>query len=213
MNKLLCNFVSNSRRIILNESRSREAIASFDNKYGAISGASVKCRNDFSNFSRSHRRNSDENKHKVNYKCVLVAAPTFLAFFKKPESDDDTLTWLEKLLPPRIRVMFEKEDESPEGQLVMTLKRSIICIQQDQHKKAEQMIHLALRMAQQMQHEDGITLCYDIMANLALETEQFEKADKLFVAVLQRLLLKGIKESDIKVIKCPKKLNLRSSRS
>lgn len=192
MAKLLYNFVLNLRRPISHGS-SHRAFVSFGYKYPSSASQSTESRIQCSNFSRSERRN-----WKIDGKYFLCAAPTFLAFFKKPEGEEDT-TWLEKLIPIEIRVLFQKEDDSPEGQLVMTMKRAIMCVQREQYKKGEQIIHLALRMAQQMQHADAITLCYDIMANLALETEQYEKADKLFVAVLQRLLQKGVKQNDIKV--------------
>lgn len=90
-------------------------------------------------------------------------------------------------------------EDTPEGKLVMTIKRSILCIQREQYAKAEQMLHLALRMAQDLQNKDGVTFIYDVMANLAMETEQYKKAEKLFVNVMQRLLQDGCKEDDIKV--------------
>lgn len=91
------------------------------------------------------------------------------------------------------------EDETPEGQLIMCIKRSILCIQREQYAKAEQMLHLALRMAQDLQNKEGITFIFDVMANLAMETEQYKKAEKLFVTVMQRLLADGCAEDDIKV--------------
>lgn len=90
-------------------------------------------------------------------------------------------------------------EETPEEKLIMTIKRSILCIQREQYAKAEQMLHLALRMAQDLQNKDGITFVYDVMANLAMTTEQYSKAEKLFVNVMQRLLQDGHKEDDIKV--------------
>lgn len=198
MARLLCNIVLNSQRSISNDF-SRKTIACLRFKYRAMPNQNGKYRIQCSNCSRSEQRNRYHKPQIDGY--LLCAAPTFLAFFKKEESEDD-LTWLEKLVPLNIRLMFRKEDDSPEGQLVMTMKRAIICIQREQYKKGEQIIHLALRMAQQMQHDDAITLCYDIMANTAMETEQYEKADKLFVAVLQRLLQKGVKQNDKKVFEC-----------
>lgn len=105
------------------------------------------------------------------------------------------------LVPAGLLSFFlgEEKEETPEQKLIMTIKRSILAIQRSQYDKAEQMIHLALRMAQDLQDSEGITYCYDIMANLAMETEQYEKAEKLFVNVMQRLLRAGYKEDDIKV--------------
>lgn len=95
--------------------------------------------------------------------------------------------------------MFSKDEETAEDKLINTIKRSILCIQRDEHQKAEQMLHLALRMAQDMQNKDGITYVFDVMANLAMLQGEFEKAEKLFVTVMQRLLSEGYAQDDIKV--------------
>ncbi|XP_059615069.1 tetratricopeptide repeat protein 19 homolog, mitochondrial [Phlebotomus argentipes] len=105
--------------------------------------------------------------------------------------------------------IFKKKDdkeETPEDKLIMTIKRSILSIQRGEYNKAEQMLHLALRMAQELQHKDGITYIYDVMANLALEKGDFEKAEKLFVNVMQRLFGEGFKESHIKMLHISSKI-------
>lgn len=94
------------------------------------------------------------------------------------------------------------EEETPEDKLIMNIKRSILCMQREEFGKAEKMLHLALRMAQDLNNKDGITYIYDLMANLALQVEQFAKAKKLFVTVMQRLLQDGYQEDDNKVLKC-----------
>jgi len=85
------------------------------------------------------------------------------------------------------------------GVLVKTIKRSILCIQREQYDKAEQMLHLALRMAQDIQSKDGITYVFDLMANLAMEREQFKKAEKIFTDVMKRLFADGHTEESPKV--------------
>lgn len=90
------------------------------------------------------------------------------------------------------------DDSTPEGKLKISLKRTILCIYRGEYNKAEQMAHLALRMAQDVQNYDGITLCYDIMANLAFDREQYQKAETLFEKVL-RLLQKGVPQDDLMV--------------
>ncbi|XP_028140074.2 tetratricopeptide repeat protein 19 homolog, mitochondrial isoform X1 [Diabrotica virgifera virgifera] len=101
---------------------------------------------------------------------------------------------------------FAKEDEEKESELIMTLKRAVLCMQREQFEKAEQMLHLALRIAQQQQNEQGIVYCYDLMANLAFDQRDLNKAHKLFVSVLQMLLSSGIADDDIKVIHISLKL-------
>ncbi|XP_076270567.1 tetratricopeptide repeat domain 19 [Rhynchophorus ferrugineus] len=101
---------------------------------------------------------------------------------------------------------FTKDDEEKESELIMTLKRAVLCKQREEFKKAEQMLHLALRLAQQQQNEQGILYCYDLMANLAFDTYELDKAEKLFISVLQILLSKGTAEDDLKVIHISLKL-------
>lgn len=40
---------------------------------------------------------------------------------------------------------FTKEDEEKDSELIMTLKRAVLCTQREEFDKAEQMLHLALR--------------------------------------------------------------------
>ncbi|RZC34721.1 tetratricopeptide repeat protein 19 -like, mitochondrial [Asbolus verrucosus] len=101
---------------------------------------------------------------------------------------------------------FNKEDEDKESELIMTLKRAVLCTKREQYEKAEQMLHLALRLAQQQQNQQGIIYCYDLMANLAMDTFQLDKAEKLFVNVLQLLLGIGTDHKDLKVIHISLKL-------
>ncbi|KYM98147.1 Tetratricopeptide repeat protein 19 [Cyphomyrmex costatus] len=90
------------------------------------------------------------------------------------------------------------DEEVPE--VIMTIKRSVLLIQKREHDKAEQMLHLALRQAQTIQHYDAVTYIYDVMANLAFDTGKYSKAEKLFLVVLQRLMSNGATEDDMRVI-------------
>ncbi|KAL1446127.1 hypothetical protein WDU94_014019, partial [Cyamophila willieti] len=76
----------------------------------------------------------------------------------------------------------------------------------DEYEKAEKMLHFALKMAQELKNEDGITYVYDVMANLALTQKQYDKAEKLFKSVMLRLLSNGVKEDDNKVLHMSLKL-------
>lgn len=62
------------------------------------------------------------------------------------------------------------------------------------------MFHLALKLAQELQNENGITFVYDRLANVAFDTGRFEKARKLFVEVMQRLLDRGMEKDDLALI-------------
>nr|CAD7202695.1 unnamed protein product [Timema douglasi] len=70
----------------------------------------------------------------------------------------------------------------------------------EEFKKAEQMLHLALKLAQQQQNDQAVTYIYDLMANLAYDTDDFSKAETLFVNVLQRLIASGAQHDDNRVL-------------
>ncbi|XP_011194120.1 tetratricopeptide repeat protein 19 homolog, mitochondrial [Zeugodacus cucurbitae] len=99
-----------------------------------------------------------------------------------------------------------KDEETPEDKLITTIKRSVLCIQRQEFDKAEQMLHLALRMAQDLQSKEGVTYIYDVMANLAMEREQYKKAEKLFAEVMKRLFSEGYGENSSQVMHISAKL-------
>ncbi|XP_044751508.1 tetratricopeptide repeat protein 19 homolog, mitochondrial-like [Coccinella septempunctata] len=101
---------------------------------------------------------------------------------------------------------FTSEDEGKESELIMTLKRAVLCMKREQYNTAEQLLHIALKIAQEQQNEQGIVYCFDLMANLAFDQQILDKAEKLFVTVLQILLSKGTKQDDLKVIHISLKL-------
>lgn len=74
-------------------------------------------------------------------------------------------------------------------------------MQREEFQKAEQMFHLALNMAQTVKNQLAETYIFDLMGNLAYESNQLEKAEKLFVSVIQRLmLLEKAAEDDIRLL-------------
>lgn len=89
---------------------------------------------------------------------------------------------------------------SAEDELIQTIKHCILFIQKSDFVKAEQLLHVALRQAQQIRHELGITYIYDVMANLALEREQLDKAKSLFISVSQRLISDGVAQDDLRIV-------------
>lgn len=68
------------------------------------------------------------------------------------------------------------------------------------------MLHLALREAQTLQNYDAITYIYDVMANLAFDTGDYKKAERLFISVMQRLIADGTAQDDLKIIHMSLKL-------
>lgn len=72
--------------------------------------------------------------------------------------------------------------------------------QKEEYKKAEQMLHVALRQAQTINHYEGVTYVYDVMANLAFQVGEIQKSIDLFKIVMQRLLSTGTEQNDTKII-------------
>ncbi|XP_065083788.1 tetratricopeptide repeat protein 19 homolog, mitochondrial [Ochlerotatus camptorhynchus] len=140
---------------------------------------------------RHHQQNDERNNNKVTdsssrsrrYPIQFIAASSFLSWFSKKDDED-----------------------SPENQLIKTIKMSILNIQREDYRKAEQMLHIALKMAQDLHSKDGITYIYDIMANLAMEVGEFTKAEKLFANVMQRLFADGFVEDHIKMLHISSKI-------
>lgn len=132
-----------------------------------------------------------------------AALPTFLAFFRKKEEDGTVTSFLESILPEELIILWkyrpEPTDLPPEERLKIMMRRTILCIKRGQFIKADQMAHLALRMAQDLQHYDGITFAVDIMANLADSLNQYQKAEKLYIEVTKRLVMKGVPLDDASV--------------
>lgn len=126
----------------------------------------------------------------------LYAKPKFSIPYQHAYWAVSVLTWLG----------FSEEDKDKDSELIITLKRAVLCTKREQFNKAEQLLHIALRIAQQTNNEDGIVYCFDLMANLAFERRELEKAEKLYVTVLKILMGKGMKDDDLKVIHISLKL-------
>lgn len=99
----------------------------------------------------------------------------------------------------------EKQDK-PEDKLITSIKRGVLSIQKGDYKTAERILHVALKMAQDLRHSEAITYIYDILANLAMEAGDFQKSEKLFVDVMQRLFAEGHKEDSIKMLHISSKI-------
>lgn len=100
----------------------------------------------------------------------------------------------------------EKTPEEKEEDLIMAIKYGILHFQRNQFKEAESKLHEALKMAQDENNTNGVTYIYDILANLAFERKQYEKAEKLFVSVMQRLIGHGLSMDDNKIVHMSLKL-------
>lgn len=157
--------------------------------------------NSAKNFNKYNNKSNVFNKKSTNHQIIssLFKRKFNTKFYVTPPI----------IIAANIFSLFKKDDEeeTPEDKMIMAIKRSILCIQKEEYAKAEQMLHLALRMAQDLKSKDGVTYIYDVMGNLAMERGHFIKAEKLFVDVMKRLFGDGLKEDDIKVTFCSYEVN------
>jgi len=81
--------------------------------------------------------------------------------------------------------------QSEEDALTLAMKRGVLAIQEGDLARADTLLHIALKMAQDQRHEEGVTHIYCLLANLAMERQFHGQAERLFKTVLSRLLAAG----------------------
>ncbi|XP_034237693.1 tetratricopeptide repeat protein 19 homolog, mitochondrial [Thrips palmi] len=154
----------------------REALGCLWNKFCGVTNSAV---HEVSPLKGTHRNGGRRNEKKSYSHLRIMFVPAIL---KGIFPSDET------------------EELTPEKNLVNHIKRSILLMENGEPQKAERLLHIALKMAQDMKHEKGITYVYDTMANLAFENGEHQKAQALFVEVLKRLIGSGLAQDDIIVI-------------
>ena len=68
------------------------------------------------------------------------------------------------------------------------------------------MLHIALKMAQDIHHYNGETYIFTLLASLAFQQEEYLKAENLYKTVIQRQINKGIDEEENGIIEMSLKL-------
>ncbi|KAM7305546.1 tetratricopeptide repeat protein 19, mitochondrial [Ixodes scapularis] len=97
-------------------------------------------------------------------------------------------------------------DSKEEDTLIVTIKMGILNLQQQDYKKAESILHVALKMAQERMDPQAETYIFDILANVAYEKGEYLKAEKLFVDVMQRAISSGTPRDDNSIVEMSLKL-------
>lgn len=100
----------------------------------------------------------------------------------------------------------EEGKEEKESELIIMIKRGILALKNGELNKAEQLLHVALKTAQEGQNRLAVTYIFDLLANLAYQREEYTKAENLFKEVLQRMLADGMPEDDNAVVEISLKL-------
>lgn len=99
-----------------------------------------------------------------------------------------------------------QEEEEKEDPLINTIKLGILNMQKKEYDKAEQLLHLALKIAQERSDPQAVAYVHDVMANVAFQKGDFEKAQKLFVDVMQRLISFGTPNDDNAIVEMSLKM-------
>lgn len=55
-----------------------------------------------------------------------------------------------------------------------------LLLQRGELDKAENLLHISLRMAQDLHNRDGVIYIYDLLANIAFQRGDYMKAERLF---------------------------------
>lgn len=147
----------------------------------------------FSKYNQFYEQHSGHNaaSNKGIPECLIFGG--ILAFLGLDEDSK-----LERKYDKEIK---GTKDEDFDEKLRNVLRPAIVNMQEGEYDKAEKVIHIALRMAQDVQHHDAILYIHDLLANLAYQAEDYKKAEKLFVDVMQRQIgYKGVAEDDNSII-------------
>jgi len=118
------------------------------------------------------------------------------------------LSWLnikkeEQLLLPNSSAATRID---PDSQLVETIRLAAKSIHEGNGKKGEELLHIALRMAQDLHHYNGETYIFTLLASLSFQQEEYLKAENLYKTVIQRQINKGIDEDNNGIIEMSLKL-------
>ena len=84
--------------------------------------------------------------------------------------------------------LVDKEEPDP---LTDTVKRAVLAGREGDLVTADRLLHIALKMAHELQHEAAVTHILCLLGQLALERGLPGQAERLYTAVLQRLLQAG----------------------
>ncbi|CAN7994188.1 unnamed protein product, partial [Ixodes hexagonus] len=98
------------------------------------------------------------------------------------------------------------ENSEEKDSLITTIKMGILNLQRQDYKKAESILHVALKMAQERMDPQAETYVFDILANVAFEKGDYSKAEKLFVDVMQRTIAAGTPRDDNAIVEMSLKL-------
>lgn len=100
----------------------------------------------------------------------------------------------------------KEEAEKKEDELTTSIKYGILAMEKGELDKAENLLHISLRMAQDLHNPDGVIYIYDLLANIAFQRGDYMKAERLFKDVMQKIASKGTPPEDNAMVEISLKL-------
>jgi len=127
-------------------------------------------------------------------KCsrMLTSKPT-----GQPIVMSGILTWLGLAPDP---------NANHDSNLVTTVKRGILASQEGDLKRAQQILHLALRQAHEIGDQAAVNHIYCILADLAIEMNLFGEAERLYTDVMKRIITEGEPQDSNAIVEMSLKL-------
>jgi len=102
---------------------------------------------------------------------------------------------------------LSKSEPTEEENLETTVKMAILAVQEGNLVKADKLLHISLKLANDMQHQAAVTHIYCLMANLAMERGLVGQAERLFTTILKRILAQGEAQDSNAVVEISLKLS------
>ncbi|XP_035231024.1 tetratricopeptide repeat protein 19, mitochondrial-like [Stegodyphus dumicola] len=90
--------------------------------------------------------------------------------------------------------------------MISVMKLGVLSLQKEEYDKAENILHLALKLAQERQDMQAQRYIFDLLANVAFQKGDLSNAEKLFIQVTKELLAAGIPYDDNSVVEISLKL-------
>ena len=97
-----------------------------------------------------------------------------------------------------------------DSNLVTTVKRGILASQEGDFKRAQQILHLALRQANEFDDQAAINHIFCLLAEIAIEMNLFGEAERLYIEVMKRIITGGEAQDSNAIVEMSVKLaNIR----
>lgn len=90
--------------------------------------------------------------------------------------------------------------------MISVIKLGVLSLQKEEYDKAENILHLALKLAQERRDMQAQRYIYDLLANVAFKKGDFPKAEKLFIQVTKELIASGTPPDDNSIVEISLKL-------